>query len=57
MRYEDEIGGFMALDKRFFSREAAYPPGGGQVSSMGLTKGGQNRVSNLKKVLIKDELF
>lgn len=33
-----------------------YRTRGGQASSVWLTKNGKNRVENLKKVLIKDEL-
>jgi hypothetical protein len=47
----------MILDKLIVFLEAAYRPGGGQTSSVGLTKESKNRASNLHKVLIKDESF
>jgi hypothetical protein len=47
----------MTLDQLIISREATYRLGGGQTSSVWLTKEGKNQVSNLKKVLIKDESY
>jgi hypothetical protein len=47
----------MTLDKLIIFREAAYRLGGGQTSSVWLTKEGKNRALNLKKVLIKDESY
>jgi hypothetical protein len=47
----------MILQKLIVFLEAAYRTGGGQTSSVGLTKESKNRALKLHKVLIKDESY